>query len=857
MAFGLGCSAMITGCSDDYEYAQKEPSKEILGSSIYEYLHEDGGFTTFLRLIDDLDYRETLERTGSKTLFPARDDAFERFFRNNPFGVKNYDELSVAQKKILMNQATVNMAYLAEMLPNIGGSTGPTENVAIRRHTQSAYYDTVRICRDVNLFNNENGQWKRFAEKGEIVMVEEAPMIVQFTPSVMNARNITPFDFSLMHNGANYDAASQDIYINGVKVIERDKICKNGYVHVLGEVLTPLRTMADAIGCDENSTIFSKIMDRFCAPYYDATATEDIHRNFTGATPNYPAISVDSVFRKAYFNRLTHTTGPAGERLGDNVLRFDPAQVSYSSSDVLTDMGVMFVPTDEAMRNYYQSPEGKFLRTNYPTWDDVPTALIAKFIQNHQKNSFLTSLPHDWDSMNDEKSFPMNIQPGDVNHVELCSNGVVYFLNRVVAPVDFRATYAPTLVTDNTSIMKWALLDGEDLSDSNGMRFFMYLYSMENMYNLVVPTDEAMAEYRDPVSWGNSENKSGREVWEFYYDQNRLSVCARVYAATADGKKDPEALKRTVTDVDVIRSRFKDILDTHTVVGTMGTNGAMGGYLNQGNPGNFVISKGGAALSLAGQGNSLTLNGMGDLELGMARAGITRDANGTYQIFDNDNGRTYFIDHLLHDSHRTVYDVLGDNPDFKAFRDLCTVPSQILNTLLEEDNVTPVFEIKSGTTQSVGTVVSFFNNYRYTIFVPTEQAIREAIAADPELFTWDEILAQDQSKWVERTKALLKFIRYHFVDNSYYINGLNSARTECYTSARTPFDTFHSVYISRTADSLTITDENGNSNKVTLSGESNIPAREILYHSKGAEKYIDASSRAVIHKIDHALTFKK
>ena len=138
MAFGLGCSAMITGCSDDYEYAQKEPSKEILGSSIYEYLHEDGGFTTFLRLIDDLDYRETLERTGSKTLFPARDDAFERFFRNNPFGVKNYDELSVAQKKILMNQATVNMAYLAEMLPNIGGSTGPTENVAIRRHTQSA-----------------------------------------------------------------------------------------------------------------------------------------------------------------------------------------------------------------------------------------------------------------------------------------------------------------------------------------------------------------------------------------------------------------------------------------------------------------------------------------------------------------------------------------------------------------------------------------------------------------------------------------------------------------------------------------------------------------------------------------------
>ena len=126
---------------------------------------------------------------------------------------------------------------------------------------------------------------------------------------------------------------------------------------------------------------------------------------------------------------------------------------------------------------------------------------------------------------------------------------MVYFLNRVVAPVDFRATYAPTLVTDNTQIMKWALLDGEDLSDANGMRFFMYLYSMENMYNLVVPTDEAMMEYRDPITWGNSESVSGREVWEFYYDENRLSVCARVYGATPEGLKDPDALKRTVTSV--------------------------------------------------------------------------------------------------------------------------------------------------------------------------------------------------------------------------------------------------------------------------------------------------------------------
>lgn len=854
VAVGLGISSMLVACSDDYEYAREEPSQELLGASIYDCLLEDGGFTTFLRLIDDLDYRETLQRTGSKTLFPARDDAFERFFKSNQFGVGSYEELTVAQKKLLLNQATVNMAYLTEMLPNVGGATGPTENVAIRRTTQSAYYDTIQICNDRELFANDNGYWRRFADKGGITMVQEAPMLVQFTPQVMSARNITPSDFEIINNGP---SVAGTVYINGIPVIEPDKVCKNGYVHVLAEVLTPLRTMADAIATDENSRMFSKLLDRFSAPYYDAAATEDVRRNFTGASPVYPEIRVDSVFRKGYFNRLTHPTGPKGEKLGDNVLRFDPAQVSYSSSDMLTDMGVMFVPTDKAMREYYDSPEGSFLKSNYPTWDDVPVALLAKFIQNHQKNSFLTSLPHDWSTMNDEKSFPMGITTADVNHVELCSNGVVYFLDKVVPPVDFRATYAPTLVADNARIMKWALLDGEDLSQPNGMRFFMYLYSMENMYNLIVPTDEALGNYRDPVTWGNSAAQAAREVWEFYYDDTRMSVCAKVYGALPDGSKDITSLKRTVTDTDVIRSRFIDILDTHTVVGTM-DDGVMGGYINQGDPGNFVLSKGGASLSLSGLGNNLTLSGMGDVELGLARAGVARRDDGSYFIFDNDNGRTYFIDKVLHDSRFTVYDAMGNNPDFKAFRDLCTIPSEVAMNILDTDNISRIFEQKTGSISSVGTVVSFFNNYRYTIFVPTAKAIEEAIAADPELYTWDQIKASPSVEIMkERTRALLKFIRYHFVDNSVYLDGLSAPATEYYTQSRTDDDTFHTVTIARNHNSLSVTDENGNSSTVTISASTNVPAREILCHRKGAEQYIDASSHAVLHKIDRALTFKK
>lgn len=152
LSAALAGGLTLTGCKDDYVLDDEEPSAELLGASIYDYLREDGGFTYFLRLIDDLGYGETLQRTGSKTLFPARDDAFERFFRNNPYGVRSYEKLTAAQKKAIMNSSMINMAYLAEMLSNVAGTDGAVEGLAIRRFTSATQLDTVARVNDPELF---------------------------------------------------------------------------------------------------------------------------------------------------------------------------------------------------------------------------------------------------------------------------------------------------------------------------------------------------------------------------------------------------------------------------------------------------------------------------------------------------------------------------------------------------------------------------------------------------------------------------------------------------------------------------------------------------------------------------------
>ena len=76
------CLVAICGaysCADDYKWDDENPS--FLGPSIYEYLKTDGSYKNFVKLIDDLDYKEVLGRTGSKTLFVADDDAFKAIYK--------------------------------------------------------------------------------------------------------------------------------------------------------------------------------------------------------------------------------------------------------------------------------------------------------------------------------------------------------------------------------------------------------------------------------------------------------------------------------------------------------------------------------------------------------------------------------------------------------------------------------------------------------------------------------------------------------------------------------------------------------------------------------------------------------
>ena len=368
-ACGLLMSAFaLQGCQDDVLTGQ--PS--WLGNSIYERLEEDGNYTTMLRLIDDLGQHEVLSHTGSKTLFAANDDAFQQWFSHNGWGVSRYEQLSVSQKKLLLNNSMVNNAYLIELLSNgrpQGEDSHPAEGRTMRRETATSVYDSVQIMRPDQMPSTP--VWARFKNNGRSIPVlkdaTSAPMI-HFLPSYMKINKITSTDLDVLTNHQANDI--NEAWVNGKKVIERDITCKNGYIQKVDGVIESSPNMAEIVHQHPAMSRWARMMDRFSAPYYTAEGTREYNRLYNNQ---------DSVYILRYYSDFSaggaNTTTPSGEAVNAK-LKFDPGWNQYVSTsgdaNMNYDAGAMFVPTNQALEAWWQN-EGKDLQTEYG-WQSSSTS---------------------------------------------------------------------------------------------------------------------------------------------------------------------------------------------------------------------------------------------------------------------------------------------------------------------------------------------------------------------------------------------------------------------------------------------------------------------------------------------------
>ena len=179
----------FTACSDDYDLDDPGNYPSWLGNSIYDELKNPnsqtltGTFNNYVKLIEDLGYAETLGKTGSKTIFPANDEAFARFFANNTWGVSKYEDLTEAQKKLLLYNSMLDNAILVEMLSNISieDNTNVASGIAMKHQTGANVIDTITHFYNGAALPQNNSYWEKYNNGIDLVMDATRPMMVHFT----------------------------------------------------------------------------------------------------------------------------------------------------------------------------------------------------------------------------------------------------------------------------------------------------------------------------------------------------------------------------------------------------------------------------------------------------------------------------------------------------------------------------------------------------------------------------------------------------------------------------------------------------------------------------------------------------
>ncbi len=821
MACLLFVCATVQSCRDEYYYDDREP--DFLGASIYDYLKEQGNFTYFLKVIDDLNYAEVLKKTGSKTLFVADDEAFMAGIAAE-WNLTDYAQLTAAHKRIILNNAMLDNAYLLEMLskwPSTDGFAEPTAGRCLRLETSANVTDSIGLFYDQDLPQN-NPAWDEFREKGiRLALDATATTMVFFTGDFLYQSNITNGDLGFILDET---VNQSDIFVFDKKVLldKSDVTCKNGYVHQLDGLLIPPSNMAEEIRSNDETKVFSRMLDRFAVPvpidenstvaqtynrlyHFGAEGEQLFEKRYYTAESERGAHQKDGGFLSYEdLNRVKH------DALGS--LYFDPGWNAYQAGTSGTpkeqDMAAIFAPTDDAVLEYFTSGKGASLIERYAkvapstintvdmlvsAVDSIPEDILQALLRNLMQISFKSAVPSKFENILDDARDPMNVTKEKIQKSLVANNGIVYVIDTVYSPARYVAVTAPVMLDDSLVIANKAI---EDLD------YDKYLLSMGNKFGLIVPSNRAMVFY-DPYT-ANGEQE--RYAYKFVYIENQGAVKVERWRAynSKTGEYGPLIAKAgDLNDAD--RDKLlKEMLEYYIIPDDM----EAAEDCEKGRK--YYMAKGYGTVKVGRdeQGRVNALAGGRELQNG------TMIPLGREPYYMN-NGQTYRLDAgMIHPATQSVYDVLSKTADFEEFFALCQPMGmsalfeylvKYINANKESSEVKDVTkDIYSIFDEKKNNNVRMFDTYHYTVYVPSNEAM--VLAHEQGLPTWDELndeyllvsglekdslpkLADDSLKAValkaeiaERKQDLragadliMSFVKYHFQDNSVYVDNVPHA----------------------------------------------------------------------------------
>ena len=901
-AAGLG----IFSCSDRYNLDEDQPSGL---DNIYGYMKNRGNFTNYLHLIDDLGQAEILSKTGSKTMFIADDDAFADFYAHNDWGVKKYEDLSLAQKKLLLNTSMIDNPYSTTMLSSAQapGTGRPAKGEVCRRSTSMSLLDSVMVVTPATADGilPDNPYFNELRANHDTIVLftdasNPAPML-HFTGKFVTSNQLSFSDIDFIYNQPEGTFHSDDIYVNNSRVTNSNIFCKNGFVHQVDKVLVPLDNMSEIIRKNPKMSIYSSIIERFAAPK-DSISLRETYNLSKGT--NY-----DSVFVKRYFSDRTFgsTMGSSVKFMYDKngntfdgALKYDPGwngyipEIANDRQPMMEDMAIMLVPSNDALKTWWS---GGVIEKYYGTIENTPSSVLDDLIRVNQIQAFTSSVPSKFGAVLNDANEPLGITKEDVDSVYLGCNGLVFLTNKVFAPASYSSVLFPAVIDKS----RFTVMDNV----ITPMNYNYYLNSMVSRFVFLLPTNDGLLTYIDPVSYGQTVKR----MWEFKLDE-KLQLYANIYDCdeNEDGtftKRGTATRKTGGVNDGILKNRMEDMLDNIIVVEPF----------QEGKK--YYKTKGRTFVKIEKKGEK-NYEVSGSYHNNIGQPLVTVDA---YDGEDIRNGITLALDGVVMGTPNSVAKTLHDTvvegdsifKEFFGIVEACAVSkaNSKNNWQAADQKYGNLFNLKSpgliGSEDATTTKATYLlNNYHYTVYAPTNEAMAKAYAAGlPTLEDLAEAEAYDlemgytgpgsttednlKSRADSIKEVMLDFVKYHIQDNAIFVDVdtagvFETAKTELIKATQVDETTGeeswggkyspgrpYKLNVEVSGGKMTVTDcRNGYSgdtflggnktNVVLKDGAYNLMAREYWFESGAAitnpnNVKLNNSSFVVIHAIEDPLIF--
>ncbi|HAM98517.1 MAG TPA: hypothetical protein DCQ26_07875 [Marinilabiliales bacterium] len=440
-----------------------------LGGTNIETLEGKGNYNHFLALMDKAEYRRSIENQMF-TLFVPNDSCFEAYF--NSVGITSVEDLTIEQAEelfcqhMLINPRSRDKLLYEYYWNELQSPLTEYKSLFLRKDTYSVPID---YSEEVRYNKTYLGQTLKIYREQTLISFFSTEYFTDYFGDPNGA------DYLFMFPGSKWSGTQ---WHDAMVIPQADGIearTSSGFIYFIDRVVAPIPTIDKYLHDNqEQFGLFYDIAQRF-ATYPTSKVNEQNER----------------VYRKSYsgiFN-IADERGPNSDGTAKHLYLF-----------------TAFIPSDNVLQEFLDNT----VLPTYGSLDSVPQIFLKYLLKSHL-NDFLI-LPT---KMEDRfvnylgEEIDMDTHT-DISTSKMCSNGVIYVMNKILEPGAFTCVSGPIIYDKNYSTILYAFENSGLLTSLTQTDEQVTLFTVDNetLYDYGIRADEVA----DGIFYVQKRNSEGN--WE-------------------------------------------------------------------------------------------------------------------------------------------------------------------------------------------------------------------------------------------------------------------------------------------------------------------------------------------------------